>query len=153
MEGGGESSWAAMLRPRPLPRARAIATLVFAAAAALSAGGMLEYASGSPAAQGQGVAAYWARFFAFNFAAFGGAALIGGLPGLARRSVKWAWLIACAALCAAAFEVWYRHFPGDGALAAWASRWRTFVPAALALLAGVLWRELPPEAGPRADAG
>ena len=129
----------------PLPRSRAWLALIFAAAAFLSVGGMLEYGSGSPMTQGQGVASYWLVFFGFHAVAFGGAALFGAFPGLAFRAAKIVWLLAVAALYGAAFFIW-RANQGEAptlSTLAWLSHWRTYVLALLPLLCGLSWGPSP----------
>jgi len=125
----------------PLPRSRAWLALIFAAAAFLSLGGMLEYGSGSPMTKGQGVATYWLAFFGFHAAAFGGAALLGAFPAIATRAAKTAWLIAVVAAYGTAFLVWRASQNEATTLTtlAWLSHWRGYVPALLPLLCGALW--------------
>lgn len=130
-----------LFRPEPLPRMRAVTSITFAGAALLAGAGMLEYASGSPSAQGTAVTSYWALFFAVHFAAFGGAALLGAFPRLARPAVKVVWMAAVAAVYAAAFVVWRGHqAPAEGSvLASWIARNVVYVPAAVAVAVGLLW--------------
>jgi hypothetical protein len=128
-----------VFRSEPLARARAMTSVVFFAAALLSAGGMLEFATGSPSANAARVASYWAWFFAFNFATFGGAALLGAFPGLARAAVKIVWALLVAALYAAAFAVW-RSGSRELPLSAWFAHSRAYVPAGIAFVIGLLWR-------------
>ena len=78
-------------RTGPISRFRATLAIVFAGAAVLAAGGMLEYASGSPAAGTTQSTTFWAVFFGLNLVAFGGAALLGALPPLTQPLVKLAW--------------------------------------------------------------
>ena len=99
---------------------------------------MLEYATGSPAAQGTAVSSYWALFFAVHFAALGGAALLGAFPRLARPAMKAVWALAVAAIYGWAFAVWWRHQPAPD-LSAWLARSAAYAPAAVALAVGLLW--------------
>jgi ABC-type spermidine/putrescine transport system permease subunit I len=125
----------------PLPRSRAWLALIFAAAAFLSLGGMLEYGAGSPMTQGQGVASYWLAFFGFHAAAFGGAALLGAFPALTARVAKAVWLGAVVAAYVTAFLIW-RASQNEAQAAsalAWLSHWRGYAPALLPLLCGLLW--------------
>lgn len=123
---------------RPLPRSRAWLALIFLAASLLSVGGTIEFSSGSPMTAGQGVASYWAIFFAFHAIAFGGAALIGAFPALAVRAVKALWLVLAAGLYVAAFIVWHGH-PNVGSLGDWLRLAPPYLPALAPLLAGSLW--------------
>jgi len=146
--------WKDLFRPVPLPRGRAVLTVVFAGAALLAAGGMLEFGGGSPATQGTAAAAYWAVFFGLNLLAFGGAALLGGFPRLAIRPIKAIWAVALLALYGVAFSIWYHHIPGGtgSVFSRWVSHFPPYVPAALAALAGLLWGVLDeeePEEAPR----
>ncbi len=140
-----ESTTAGVFAAVPLPRSRAWSALIFAAAAFLSIGGMLEYGSGSPMTQGQGVASYWMVFFAFHAVAFGGAALLGSFPALAGRASKAIWVLAVAALYGVAFFIWRANQSEAQTLTtlAWLSHWRTYVPALLPLLCGLLWGPSP----------
>jgi hypothetical protein len=136
--------WKELFRPVPLPRGRAVLTVVFAGAALLAAGGMLEFGSGSPATQATAAGSYWAVFSGLNLLAFGGAALLGGFPRLAIRPIKAVWAVALLALYGVAFSIWYHHMPGGAGsvFSRWASHFPPYVPAALAALAGLLWGEL-----------
>ena len=135
------ASIAEIFRPEPLPRLRAVTSLTCGGASLLAGGGMLEYATGSPAAQGTAVTSYWALFFAVHFVAFGGAALIGAFPRLARPAVKAAWAAVLVAVYVAAFVVWSRHqtAPEGPLLGAWLARNTGYVPAAVAFAIGLLW--------------
>jgi hypothetical protein len=130
-----------VFRTGPISRLRATLTILFAGAAVLSAGGMLEYASGSPAAGTTRATAFWAVFFGLNLVAFGGAALLGALPPLTRPAVKSAWAVLVAVLYAVEFHLWSRSRPGGiGAAAlAWFGGSPIHLPAALAVIAGLLW--------------
>jgi hypothetical protein len=134
-------------RPGPISRFRATLAIVFAGAAVLAAGGMLEYASGSPAAGTVQSTTFWAVFFGLNLVAFGGAALLGALPSLTRPLVKLGWALVLLALYLVEFRLWWRQHPGSFAEAAssWLGHTSIHVPAAIALLAGLLWGA-PPEA-------
>jgi hypothetical protein len=129
-------------RTGPISRFRATLTILFAGAAVLAAGGMLEYASGSPAAGTTPATTFWAVFFALNLVAFGGAALLGGLPPLTRPPVKAAWVVLLAVLYLTEFWLWSRHQPpGARDLAAhWLGRSSIHVPALAAVITGLLWR-------------
>ena len=135
------ASIAEIFRPEPLPRLRAVTSLTCGGASLLAGGGMLEYATGSPAAQGTAVTSYWALFFAVHFVAFGGAALIGAFPRLARPAVKTAWAAVVVAVYIGAFIVWSQHqsSPEAASLGAWLARNVGYVPAAVALAVGLLW--------------
>jgi hypothetical protein len=127
-----------------LPRLRASLTVLFAAAALLSVGGLLEYGTGSPDVGRTSAGSYWSAFFAFNALAFGGAALLGGLPVLATRPVKLAWIALLSVLYALTFVAWLA--PQDmgllTALAAWAKKLPGQLPAAAAIASGLLWGDL-----------
>jgi hypothetical protein len=86
-----------LFEPLPLPRWRAYLSLTFGALALLLVGGVLSYASGSPDVHGS-VSTYWTVLFTYHAVAFGGAALLGAFPRLARLPIKIAWLVAL--LCA-----------------------------------------------------
>jgi hypothetical protein len=133
---------AAAFRAELLPRWRALLAVGGFGAALLSAGGMIEYGSGSPAIQGTPAATYWGLFFALNTVAFGGAALLAGFPSLARLRLKLAWLVAMAALYFLAFTVWRGQQPiAENFLGVWLHRSTAYLPAAVATLIGVV---LPP---------
>src|SRR5512145_739721 len=85
-------SLAHTFEPLPLSRGRAYLSLTLGALALLFVGGVLSYASGSPDVHGS-VSTYWTVLFTFYGLAFGGAALLGAFPRLARRSIKLAWLV------------------------------------------------------------
>jgi hypothetical protein len=130
----------------PLPRWRAIFAITCAAAAFLSAGGMMEYGAGSPEAQASAAATYWALLFGLHVVAFGGAGLLAAFPALARAPIKLAWLAAVALVYGLAFAAWYAHRPeGAGALSEWLARWRGYLPAALAVVVGLLLAPLSSE--------
>jgi hypothetical protein len=134
---------APLFRAEPLPRWRAVLAVVGFAAALLSAGGMLEYGSGSPAVEGTPAATYWTLVFALYTLAFGGMALLATFPRLARPHLKLAWLSGLAALYALAFRIWYQQ-TGDGStLQAWAARSAAYLPAALAVLIGIAMSSRP----------
>src|SRR5262245_235400 len=97
------TSLADRFRVAPLPRWRATFAIICAAAAFLSAGGMLEYGSGSPETQGTPAASYWALIFALHVIAFGGAGLLATFPPLATRPLKLAWLAVALAVYGFAF--------------------------------------------------
>ena len=123
---------------RPLPRSRAWLALIFLGAGLLSVGGAIEFATGSPMTEGQGVSSYFAALFGFHAVVFCGAALIGALPALAVPVVKAVWLLVCAALYGVAFWLWRSH-PGARGLAEWLALSATYAPALLPLAAGCLW--------------
>ncbi len=123
---------------RPLPRSRAWLALIFLGAGLLSVGGVIEFATGSPMTEGQGVSSYFAVLFGFHAAVFLGAAGIGALPALALRGVKAAWLLVAAVLYAAAFALWSRH-PSAGSITQWLELTPHYAVALLPLLCGVLW--------------
>jgi hypothetical protein len=75
----------------PLSRGRAYLSLTCGGLALLFIGGVLSYASGSPDVHGS-VSTYWTALFSFYALAFGGAALLGAFPRLARGSIKLVWL-------------------------------------------------------------
>jgi len=124
---------------RALPRSRAWLSLSFLGAALLSSGGAIEFATGSPMTEGQGVASYWAVVFSFHGMVFTGATLIGMFPALAVRPLKLLWLLACAALYVVAFAVWRSHAGGAG-IGTWLGLSGPYLPALVPLCAGVLWR-------------
>jgi hypothetical protein len=135
---------AALFRAAPLPRWRAMFAIVCAAAALLSAGGMLEYGTGSPETQGTPAATYWALLFALHVVAFAGAGLLAAFPALAQLSIKLAWLAVAAVVYGLAFAVWYAHQAPDApVLADWLVRSPAFVPAALAIVVGLCLPPLP----------
>lgn len=104
--------------------------------ALLSAGAMLEYATGSPATVGKGAGPYWSLFFAFNLAAFAGTGLLGAFPRIATRRVKSLWVSVLLALYVAAFAVWssgHSASAGD-----WFARTPTYVPGAVVSAIGLL---------------
>lgn len=136
---GGLAEW---FRPAPLPRWRAVFSITCAAAAFLSAGGMLEYGAGSPEAQATPAAGYWALVFGLHVAAFGGAGLIAAFPELARPALKLAWLTVVAALYLIAFGVWREHRAAGGD---WLAHSAAYLPAAFAVAVGLaLPRHVPP---------
>jgi hypothetical protein len=137
-------SLADTFRPRPVSRLRATLTLIFIAAALLCAGGALEYGIGSPMTTGTTAAGYWALFFALNVVAFGGAALIGAFPLLARPTVKGAWGIALAVLYVLDFHFWSAQHPGTlgAAIVAWLVRSSIHLPEVFAIVCGLLWGNL-----------
>jgi hypothetical protein len=140
---------------RALPRSRAWLSLVFLGAALLSIGGAIEFATGSPMTEGQGVASYWAVVFSFHGVVFTGATLIGMFPALAVRPLKLLWLVGCAALYVAAFLVWRSH-AGDAGTGTWLRLSAPYLPALLPLCAGLLWRNravLVEEPAPPTQAG
>lgn len=137
-----------IFRAEALPRWRAGLAVLGFGSALLSAGGMLEYGSGSPATQGTPAATYWALFFALNTIAFGGAALLAGFPRLTQLRIKLAWVALLAVLYALAFAVWYRQQPA-AALPDWLARSTAYIPAALAVMIGLLLR--PAEMEPPVD--
>lgn len=137
----GLAEW---FRPAPLPRWRAVFSVTCAAAAFLSAGGMLEYGAGSPETQATPAAAYWALVFGLHVVAFGGAGLIAAFPALARPPIKLAWLAATAALYGLAFAVWRGHQPGAATVGDWLARSTAYLPGALAVAVGLaLPRQVP----------
>jgi hypothetical protein len=128
-----------LFEPPPLPRTRAVLTLVCASAAFLALAGTLSYAAGSPDTYGRAAAGYWARFFAFNLVAFAGAALFGAFPRLALWTVRVGWLVLLALLFAAAWASWQslREQAGASAFA-----WKPYLPALCAVLLGLWWKPL-----------
>lgn len=136
---------AGAFRAELLPRWRALLAVGGFAAALLSAGGMLEYGSGSPAIRGSAAATYWALFFALNLLAFGGTALLAGFPALARLRIKLPWLAVMGALYALAFAVWRGQQPiAENALRVWLERSIAYLPAAVAVLIGIVLPPVPP---------
>lgn len=133
----------AAAEPPPLGRWRASVTVVYAGAAFLAIGGFLEQFSAASEAGPALVTRYWLVFFAVNAVAFGGAALLGGLPQLAVRWVKWIWVVSLALLYGWTFMIWQQHQPLDlsATLSSWARRSASFLPAAVALLSGLLWKD------------
>jgi hypothetical protein len=130
----------------PLPRWRAIFAITCAAAAFLSAGGMMEYGAGSPEAQGSAAATYWALLFGLHVLAFGGAGLLAAFPALARAPIKLTWVASVALVYGLAFMAWHAHRPdGGGALSEWLARWRAYLPAAVAVIVGLLLAPLSSE--------
>jgi hypothetical protein len=104
--------------------------------ALLSAGAMLEYATGSPATVGRGAGPYWSLFFAFNLVAFAGTGLLGAFPRLATRRVKWALVVSLVGLYVAAFAVWF----GAQSVSAgdWLARTPTYLPGFIVAALGLL---------------
>jgi hypothetical protein len=138
---GGLAEW---FQPAPLPRWRAVFSITCAAAAFLSAGGMLEYGAGSPEAQGTPAAGYWALVFGLHVVAFGGAGLIAAFPELARATIKLAWVAVVAALYVSAFSVWRTHQAAPASVGDWLSRSPAYLPAAFTIAIGlVLSRRVP----------
>jgi hypothetical protein len=103
--------------------------------ALLSAGAMLEYATGSPATIGKGAGPYWSLFFAFNLVAFGGTGLLGAFPPIATRGVKLCWGLTLLALYVAAFAVWV----GGQSVSAsdWFARTPTYLPGIIIAVVGL----------------
>jgi hypothetical protein len=135
---------APLFRAEPLPRWRAVLAVVGFATALLSAGGMLEYGSGSPAVEGTPVATYWTLVFALYTLAFGGMALLAAFPRLSRPRLKLIWVTGLAAVYALAFRIWYQQQTGDGGtLQAWTARSAAYIPAALAVLVGLAMSSRP----------
>jgi hypothetical protein len=137
-----------LFQPAPLPRWRAVFSITCVAAALLSAGGMIEYGAGSPETQGTAVATYWALLFGLHVVAFGGAGLLAAFPALARLPLKLAWLALVATVYWLAFAVWHAHQPA-ATLGDWAARSSGYLPAAAAVLIGLL---LPAASGVAPDA-
>ena len=139
----GSGRLAELFSSPPLPRWRALFAIACAAAAFLSAGGMLEYGTGSPETQGSAAATYWALLFGLHVVAFGGAGLLAAFPPLARAPIKLAWLGLVALVYGLAFASWYAHRPdASGAIGDWIAHWRAYLPGALAVLVGVTLRPL-----------
>ena len=136
---------------RPLPRLRAWMSLIFLAICLLSVGGSIEFLTGSPMTEGQGVWSYFAALFAFHAIVFGGAAMIGAFPALAVKAVKAIWLIAVVLAYAVAFFVW-RSFAVDALLADWLQLWAHYLPAVPAVMSGVGWGSVGEEPQPGAGA-
>ncbi len=128
-----------LFEPLPLPRWRAILALTCAAGALLSFGGALSYASGSPDIHGPSAPRYWAAFFAFYTVAFGGAAVFGAFPRLARASFKGGWLLLTALVGAATLAIRFgvSGWPVSGD--EWWSVLRLYAPALAAVFLGICW--------------
>jgi len=127
--------------PMPLPRGRAFASVSFAAFAFLSFAGVLSFSTASPDTMGGLAAApYWASVFAFHFAAFLGAALIGAFPRLARRDLKLAWVAVTALLAVGGLLSWALQRPSGAPLAP--GGWIGYLPGVAALVVGCSFREL-----------
>jgi hypothetical protein len=141
---GGRAEW---FRPPPLPRWRAVFSITCAAAAFLSAGGMLEYGAGSPEALATPAAGYWALVFGLHVVAFGGAGLIAAFPELARATVKLAWLAGAFTVYAIAFAVWRQH-QSAATVSEWLAHSAAYLPAALALAIGLSLPRHVPSFGP-----
>jgi hypothetical protein len=75
--------------------------------------------------------------------ALGGAALLAAFPPLARPPIKLAWTLATLLLYGAALRVWQSYHPG-APLSEWWERSPAYVPAAIAVVIGLL---LPPRSG------
>jgi hypothetical protein len=104
--------------------------------ALLSAGALLEYATGSPATVGKGAGPYWSLFFAFHLAAFGGTGLLGAFPRIATRKVKLVWSLSLLALYIAAFAVW---IGGQSVSTSdWLARTPTYLPGFVIAGVGLL---------------
>jgi hypothetical protein len=128
------SSLAHVFEPLPLSRGRAYLSLTFGGLALLLIGGVLSYASGSPDVHGT-VSNYWTVFFTFHALAFGGAALLGAFPRVARWPMKLGWLAILMIALAAAITI--RSTASSHMASAF-----TMGPYAVALvpiLAGLLW--------------
>lgn len=138
--------------PVSLGRLRSALTVLYLGAAFLAIGGFLEQWSAVRNADQVLVNRYWLLFFALHSVAFGGAALIGALPQLAVRPIKWLWTGLLLVLYALAFATWLESRPSDLllTLAAWAAKQPVYLPAAIALLSGLLWGHLSEDAPPSA---
>lgn len=132
------SSLAHVFEPLPLPRFRAYLSLTCGGLALLLIGGVLSYASGSPDVHGS-VSTYWTVFFAFYALAFGGAALLGAFPRLARWPVKLAWLVALALVFAAAIVVRSRALADAGMAAAPPAAIGQYAASLLPIIVGLWW--------------
>lgn len=131
---------ARLFEPLPVSRSRAMVTIVFAGLALLALGGALSYASDSPDLHGGGTrTAYWSLLFLFHALAFGGAALIGAFPRLARPLVKLGWVGTLALVCAAGVTVRWGSVT-TVTMEAWSAGFRLYLPAIVPLLAGLWWR-------------
>jgi len=132
-EKGGRAS---RFEPLPLPRWRAILSISCAGMALLSAGAMLEYATGSPATLGKGAGPYWSLFFAFNLVAFAGTGLLGAFPRIATRGVKLFWGACLLTLYVAALTVW---IGGQSVSASdWFARTPAYLPGVVIAAIGLL---------------
>lgn len=98
------SSFTHVFEPLPLSRTRAYLSLTFGGLALLLIGGVLSYASGSPDVHGT-VSTYWTVFFSFHALAFGGAALLGAFPRVARWPIKLGWLVVLLVVLFAAIAI------------------------------------------------
>lgn len=128
------SSLAHVFEPLPLSRGRAYLSLTFGGLALLLIGGVLSYASGSPDVHGT-VSTYWTVFFTFHALAFGGAALLGAFPRVARWPIKLGWLVVLLVALAAAIAI------RSNASSHMASAFSLgpYAVALLPVLAGLLW--------------
>jgi len=131
---------AGVFETQPLPRFRAVLALVFAAAGLLSLGGALSYVAGSPDVHGPSAPQYWATFFAFYTAAFGGAALVGAFPRLSRAAIKGGWLLLTALLWAGALHIRFSASSSPADAAEWCAVTRPYLIALVPLVAGLCWR-------------
>jgi hypothetical protein len=104
--------------------------------ALLSAGAMLEYATGSPATVGKGAGPYWSLFFAFNLVAFGGTAMLGAFPRIATRRVKLLWGMSLLAVYVTASAVWLGG--PDSSTGEWFARAPIYLPGAVTAAVGLL---------------
>jgi hypothetical protein len=131
-------SVAHVFEPLPLSRGRAYLSLTFAGLALLLVGGVLSYASGSPDVHGS-VSTYWTVFFTFYALAFGGAALFGAFPRLARWPLKLGWLALVIVAFVAALVIRSTAATPPGAASAPASL-QPYAVSLVPLLVGLWWR-------------
>jgi hypothetical protein len=127
-----------LFEPMPLPRRRAILSLVCGGLALLTFGGVLAYATDSPDLHGAGVTRYWCALFLYYTVALGGAALLGAFPRLAQPRVKIVWLLLTAALAAVA--LFLRHSGRPITQEEWWPLAQQYLPGVIPVLAGMGWR-------------
>jgi hypothetical protein len=138
-------SLAHTFEPLPLSRGRAYLSLTFGGLALLFVGGVLSYASGSPDVHGS-VSTYWTVLFSFYALAFGGAAVLGAFPRLARRPIKLAWLALLLAVFVAALAIRSMAL-SDAGVAVPPIALGQYAVALLPLAVGLWWRGEPADAG------
>jgi hypothetical protein len=127
-----------LFEPMPLPRGRAVLSLVFGGLALLALGGVLAYASESPDIHGGGATRYWCAVFLYYSIALAGAALLGAFPRLASPRMKIAWVVLTLATAALALAL--RHNARPLVEAEWRSIAQQFAAGMVPLVIGLWWK-------------